>query len=851
MTMIALMRAARLSVLPFTLCCSLALADPLSRQVDFNIASQRLAAAIVQFSEQAQVQVISSGIDVTDQTTPGVIGRYAVADALNVLLKGTGLRYKAMNESTVSLQTIKPSPGSTQTQPAQQSSLALAQADSPQKMRVENGGTLSSSASVSSDLDKTKLSEIVVTAQKRIERLQDVPVPVSTINAEALVTRNQLRLQDYYTEVPGLSVAPANQSTQLVSIRGITTGGVTNPTVGITVDDVPYGASTNSGGGLVVPDIDPGDLANVEVLRGPQGTLYGASSMGGLVKFVTVDPSTDAVSGRVEAGTHDVHNGAELGYNFRASVNVPLSETLAVRASGFTRQDPGYIDNPFLHINGLNEEHVSGGRLSALWRPSDILSLKVSALFQDARGDGANVVEVPTAGYPQTAGLGDLQQNDLRGTGGYDRKVQAYSATLAAKLGVFDLTAITGFNVNQFRDSFDYSYGFGSYAQYYFQVGGAPILNYSKAEKFTQEVRLTAPIGERIEWLIGGFYTHEHSIFSEDIAAADPATGSVVGTLIYVPIPTTYAEYAGFTDLTFHVSGRFDIQVGGRESAIRQTFSETETGAFFPTPSVVPQVATNSSAFTYLVTPRFKVSPDLMVYARLASGYRAGGANPLPGSGTPPEYSPDKTQDYDLGLKADFLEHTVSVDASLYYIDWKNIQLQLFNPLTSGDYNTNGSRAKSQGVELSVESRPLIGLKVAGWVTWNDAELTRAFPAGSTAVGMQGDRLPNSSRFSGNLSLQQDFPLGTRVSGFVGSAISYVGSREGVFTSTPQRQYFPAYAKTDLRAGAKYESWAANLYVNNVADKRGIISGGLGVFPPFGFYDIQPRTVGLSLSKGF
>jgi iron complex outermembrane receptor protein len=324
-----------------------------------------------------------------------------------------------------------------------------------------------------------------------------------------------------------------------------------------------------------------------------------------------------------------------------------------------------------------------------------------------------------------------------------------------------------------------------------------------------------------------------------------------VGTLIYVPIPTTYAEYAGFTDLTFHVSDRFDIQVGGRESAIRQTFSETESGAFFPTPSVVPQVATNSSAFTYLVTPRFKVSPDLMVYARLASGYRAGGANPLPGSGTPPEYSPDKTQDYDLGLKADFLEHTLSVDASLYYIDWKNIQLQLFNPLTGGDYNTNGSRAKSQGLELSVESRPLIGLKVAGWVTWNDAELTRAFPAGSTAVGMQGDRLPNSSRFSGNLSLQQDFPLGTRVSGFVGGAVSYVGSREGVFNSTPQRQYFPAYAKTDLRAGAKYESWAANLYVNNVADKRGIISGGLGVFPPFGFYDIQPRTVGLSLSKDF
>jgi outer membrane receptor protein involved in Fe transport len=166
----------------------------------------------------------------------------------------------------------------------------------------------------------------------------------------------------------------ASSSFQQLSIRGIMSGLYTNPTVGITVDDVPYGSSTflGGGGGTVMPDIDPADLARIEVLRGPQGTLYGASSMGGLLKFVTVDPSTDGVSGRIEGGINSVYNGAELGYGARGSVNVPLGDVLAVRVSAFSRQDPGYVDNVQSGQRGVNKTDVDGGRLSALWRPSDL-----------------------------------------------------------------------------------------------------------------------------------------------------------------------------------------------------------------------------------------------------------------------------------------------------------------------------------------------------------------------------------------------------------------------------------------------------------------------------------------------
>ena len=222
-----------------------------------------------------------------------------------------------------------------------------------------------------------------------------MPVLVTAINAESAAASNQPEASGLLTSVPGLTVTPAGtQGYQLLSIRGITTGGGTNPTVGVTVDDVPYAASTNLGGGLVLPDIDPNDLSQVEVLRGPQGTLYGARRMGGLIKFATIDPSTNALSGRVQVGTNTVYNGTGVGYNVRGSVNVPVSDTFAIRASGFTREDPGYIDNPILHINGINEDHASGGRLSvSLETARDIFS-KTSALIQHTHAGGLQAMSM-------------------------------------------------------------------------------------------------------------------------------------------------------------------------------------------------------------------------------------------------------------------------------------------------------------------------------------------------------------------------------------------------------------------------------------------------------------------------
>jgi len=617
------------------------------------------------------------------------------------------------------------------------------------------------------------------------------------------------------------------------------------------IDDVPFGAQSL----IVVPDLDPGDLARIEVLRGPQGTLYGASSMGGLVKFVTLDPSTEGVNGRLQAGTNSVRNGAELGYTARGSVNVPLTSDLAIRASAFTREDPGYIDNPVLGIDGINKVRASGAHISALWRLSNDFSLRLSALYQRIKSDGGSDITV-------LPGLANLQQSYARGVGGYNKQAQAYSATLKGRIGSIDLVSLTGYNVNSPTDSFDWTAVLGPLVQGDFPLStAAPISDHGRTSKITQEIRLSSPIGRKVDGLLGAYYTHEYSPYSQTVLAQDAISGAVAGQWIDIPFSTKYTEYAAFADLTYHVTEQFDIEIGARESHIAQTGNTSATGPGtiwiygVPSPYRPPQVHSTSNPFTYLLTPQFKVSPDLMLYARLASGYRSGGSNAGGGPGIPPEFGPDKTKDYEIGAKGNLLGHTASFDLSIYYIDWQGIQLGLVNPATNLAFTGNAGRAKSQGVELSIETRPVTGLKVAAWVAVADAELT-TFPPEALLAGtyaFPGDRLPYSSRFSGSLSVDEEFPLWGQTTGFVGASASYVGDRKDVFTGPPpaQRQKLPAYAKTDLRAGVKYESWTVNLYANNITDRRGLITGGAGNPIPYSFYYIQPRTVGLSLSRVF
>jgi iron complex outermembrane receptor protein len=391
----------------------------------------------------------------------------------------------------------------------------------------------------------------------------------------------------------------------------------------------------------------------------------------------------------------------------------------------------------------------------------------------------------------------------------------------------------------------------------------------------SEELRVSSSIGHWLDWRLGGFYTHESTTGVGTFNAADLNTGAIAGTFYGSDNTITFSEYAVFGDVTAHITDRFDVGLGGRESWNHQVFNEVDFGPAVgvfdgaPSPNTLPTERADGSAFTYQVTPRFKISPDVMVYARVASGYRIGGPNSdafkpaYQGFGIPSNYAPDRTTNYEVGVKGDLFERQLSFDVAVYYIDWKNFQITVMKPFFLGtqevipSYTANAGNAKSEGIELSLTAHPMQGLTITAEGTYDDAVLTQNLPAASTAYGPKGDRLPYSMRVSGGFSVNQDIHLTNEWVGFLGGSVNYVGSRPYEFTSsaTQSRVLFPGYTQLNLRAGARYDSWQTNLYVNNVADKRGIAGmlPGYGVGVTGGYYAtiIQPRTVGLSISRTF
>lgn len=712
----------------------------------------------------------------------------------------------------------------------------------------------SPATAASTDTQDAPGREIVVTAQKRTERLLDVPVSVSVVDAGSLAGTNQTRLQDYFQKVPGLSLVPT-QNGSSIAIRGVTSGGGfgVNSTVGIVVDDVPFGTSSGISYNGLTPDIDPSDLDSIEILRGPQGTLYGANSIGGLIKYRTARPRLDALSGRVQLGANSVSGSDELGLTARGAINAPLSADLALRASAFSKRDAGYLDNPVDGSEDVNRANSYGGHLSLLWKPAEDVSVLLGALAQDTKALG-------TFESLRAPGFGTLETDRLATTGGYHRRLFAFNAEVSAALGGADLVSVTGYNINRLLDQrLDQAGTFYiDFAQGLFGADNAYLDQKAKTKRFSEEVRLTVPVGQHLSLLTGLFYSREKgSNFYEGVAA--DADGDGVGSIYAGRYPTRYREAAAFANLTITFSDRFDVQVGGRQSWTRQSYSEQATGplvdAFFGGPLIQPRIVTKEDSFTYLLTPRFKLGEDLMLYARVASGYRPGGPNATCSVfGIPCSFRPDKTRNFEAGIKGSVLEKRLTFEASAYAIEWKDIQLALVDLVSTAGFTGNASKASSKGFELEADLRAWEGGTLSGWLVYSDAKLEADLPPEAVAAqqaGLKGDPLLYSSPWSGNIALTQRMPVALDWTATFGASASFVGRRAGNYRPTPDSPIpmIPAYTRFDLNASLRHQSWEVGLYVNNITDKRGITT--LSTLNQAYIRYMQPRTVGVTLAKSF
>lgn len=713
-------------------------------------------------------------------------------------------------------------------------------------------------AAQSSSSDTGSLETVVVTAQKREESLQDVPMGVTALGGARLDDLQARDFADYAALVPGLSLNSLQAGQTRLTLRGQNAGGV-GSTVAVYLDESPFGSST----ALVNGNINTGDFATwdmqrIEVLRGPQGTLYGANSEGGLLKFVTNAPQLGKFSAAGEVGGESVDSGGN-GWDARAMVNLPAGDTVAFRLSGFYDDVPGFIDDPALGTKNVNAGKNYGGRASLLFAPTTDFSIRLTAALQKATYDGTNTVDVnPVTLKPL---YGDLtQERVVPEPSSFD--YQNYSGTIDWNVGAFKIVSITSYSKLDTTTVTDATPlpPYGALAAGLFGGTGAPLDADDNLKKFTQEVRLTSPASERLEWQVGAYYTHETGAIIQNLNAVTAPYGPVLGLLIQPVVDSTYTEGAGFLDLTYHFNSQFDVEAGGRWSHNSQTATQTTT--YDPVLAQLVGLTSNpvivngnstGNVWTYSLAPSWHFDPSTMAYARLATGYRPGGPNVVPPtapSNVPHEYGADTTTNVELGMRSTQLDGRLSLDVALFHVDWRNIQL--YEVVAGFGVNANGGTARSQGVEWNFAYVPVQGLSFQWTGAYTDAELTSPAPS---LDAVSGDPLPYAPKWSTAIDGEYKHAAFGNFNAFVGATWSYVGSRSSDFYSSsatpPGQLVLPSYNTYDARLGLENGRYRISLYGKNLSNSRGITDYTSNGSPYSTITVTQPLTVGLSLSAKF
>jgi len=703
------------------------------------------------------------------------------------------------------------------------------------------------------------LTEIVVTAQRRAERLQDVPAAITALSGDSL---NQMHLQgnaDLAAYVPSLSFDVLGPGETTLTIRGLGTSYGLEPAVSLYVNETPLDIRTDGFAGA--PDIDFFDVDRIEVLRGPQGTLYGSSSMGGAVRILTAQPDPSAFAVNAEVGGSSMDGGGE-GYLAKSAVNLPLTADSAIRVVGAFEHVPGYINQaspgdyavsqPELPVTArrINDVDLKSGRIIGLWKPTDELTIKPTFVIStvDASNNSdyfSNLPEFTTAANypsPQTSRLevGNLQVDYtldfatlMSSTSVLSRDVQTQSdftlfwANLAPAFGV-------PYPPNNPGTDFDTSHNSG----------------------VVQEFRLTSPTEQALRWVGGAYFSHyrQHSTESTNSSAFAGAIGQTTGPNLYSFDQSVIDQQAAvFVDLTYKIMPRLEITAGERYYELRDSLENVQSGVLAaPSQPLVHAKASGSSPRVVLT---YHPRVDTTVYATAARGYRPGGPNVgLPtGIGCTlngaysPLYQPDTVWNYELGTKMEFLDRKISIDISAYRIDWKNVQQAVTDPGCGYAFVANVGTARSKGVEAELNFKPFQSLLLSASGSYDHAEFTSIdadFLGAATAQA--GEAVPGVPRQKFNLGGEYTAVIADRTA-YLRLDWSHLGDVPAGFTYNAVR---PAYSALNAAIGLRSGHYDISVYGHNLTNSNGILEILEGATNSFGNtfatqISTPPRTVGI------
>jgi iron complex outermembrane receptor protein len=719
--------------------------------------------------------------------------------------------------------------------------------------------------------------EIVVTAQKREQTLIDVPQSLTVVSGATLEKQQATNFQDYLKLVPGLQLNQDTPGAGRLVLRGLNTGGVAS-TVAVYVDETPFGSSTALANGAVLAgDFDTFDVARVEVLRGPQGTLYGASTLGGLLKFVTNAPDTSLFEARARGSVEDTRGG-DLSYHGNAMVNVPLGDMLALRASGFYNKVGGFIDSIGTSSTDLfgntlkadtakniNSSQSYGGRVSLLFKPSAVFNVRLTAFLQNIRTYAPSVVESNPDTLATLYGRPSQSQFANQPT---DIDYRLYNGLINYDFGFATLTSSSSYATQRQTFTDDATYNLSGLVS---AALGAPanefVLNqHTNNRKYTEELRLASAPNTSFEWLIGGYYDNEQALVLQDFAAYTPGTTTPLPfpfVLGHVNLSSKYEEYAGFANATLHLGPRFDVDFGGRYSHNSQSASQAAAGVLAGNVPINSNLRSADNVFTYSVAPKIKFGDRASLYVRVAKGYRPGGPNaiaPNAPAGTPSSFDPDTTVSYEAGFKGETADRTFALDLSVFRVDWNHIQL--LTVINGFGVNINGSSARSEGAEFTATFRPAKGLVASINGAYTNARLSGDAPP--EVGGLKGDQLPFTPKYSVSANADYDWAVGNKAKAYVGGSLRFLSEQTANYdadfrAANGRQRQIPSYTVIDLHAGVDFGKFGIEAYARNLTDAEGktsvgaLTANGLPVTPNGAIETgvIRPRTIGLSLSAGF
>jgi len=684
------------------------------------------------------------------------------------------------------------------------------------------------------------IQRVEVTAGKRKQFANEVAGTVTALSGAKLEQLGTVDAEDLFKLAPGVQFSKDNADGAMISIRGIGTNTVSDNVVfgqsptGLYIEDVPV---TDPYVYISTPDVAPFDLERVEVLRGPQGALYGSASLGGAVRYLYARPDLKQDASSLLTGASSVAHGG-IGWNANAMGNVVLShDAAALRVVVTKRKDPGYIDNVTTGKKDINENDAESARVILALKPTRDLDVTASYSAQQSKqgGDGGT--------SPSADRLTIAAPTDAR----ILSKFSLASLQANWELGGLRLTSLSGWNTKTRNQDNDLSYLlvpdftiYGGLA--YPQVDRALNFERRNSRAFTQEFRLAPANPGDLSWLVGAFHQRATFFRSELVTLPGANDPDNLPDDIYFQTARdgVATENSLFADLDWKVTPQWSVGAGARWFRTKVDFQRSNFGA--------PYVEFDSkeNGTTPKFSTRYQFTPEVAAYATASRGYRYGGINTI---GSLP-YASDSLWNYETGLRLQPAKE-LSVDLSLFMLDWKNIQMQTTN--TDGFVIiTNAAKARSSGFEAALAWRPSQSFSLNGSLAVTDAKLRASFVSASGRAVDSGTELPGVAKLQSTLDATWHFAGPFQSNAALSGVLQYVGKRNAQIDADLQ---LPAYATADLRLAFGWANWEATAFVQNVTDKRGQSAAQVnystyqnpGQVNYTEWYPIKPRTIGVSL----